>query len=67
MPGRSIKPQRRRSSSNGALVKGVSARLPIDLLKEPTFKQGLQEISRGYSGIYLLYNRRKLYYIGLAV
>jgi hypothetical protein len=44
----------------------VSARLPIDLLEEPTFKQGLQEITRDYSGIYLLYNRNKLYYIGLA-
>ncbi len=41
-------------SSKGALVKGVSARLPIDLLEEATFKQGLQEITRGYSGIYLL-------------
>ena len=56
----------RKSSSKGALVKGVSPRLPIDLLEEPTFKQGLQEITRGFSGIYLLYKRDKLYYIGLA-
>jgi hypothetical protein len=35
-----------------ALVKGVSARLPIELLDEPSFKSGLQEITRGYSGIY---------------
>jgi hypothetical protein len=32
-------------------------------LDEPSFKIGLQEITRGYSGIY---KRNKLYYIGLA-
>lgn len=48
------------------MVKGVSARLPIELLDEPTFKQGLQDITRGYSGLYLLYRRKRLYYIGLA-
>jgi len=56
----------RKKSSKGALVKGVSARLPIDLLEDPTFKVGLQEITRGYSGIYLLYKHKTLYYIGLA-
>lgn len=62
---RKTRPKKLRSSK-GALVKGVSARLPIDLLAEPTFKQGLQEITRGYSGIYFLYKRDRLYYIGLA-
>jgi hypothetical protein len=57
---------RKKKSSKGALVKGVSARLPIELLDEPTFKHGLQEITRGHSGIYFLYKRRTLYYIGLA-
>lgn len=59
-------PKRKKSSSKGALVKGVSAQLPIVILDEPTFKQGLQEITRGYSGLYFLYNRKRLYYIGLA-
>jgi hypothetical protein len=59
-------PKRRKASSKGALVKGVSAKLPIDLLDEPAFKQGLQEITRGYSGLYFLYRRNTLYYIGLA-
>ena len=40
--------------------------MPVELLDEPTFKQGLQEITRGYSGIYFLYKRNTLYYIGLA-
>ncbi len=56
----------RKRSNKGALVKGVSARLPVDLLGEPSFKVGLQEITRGYSGIYLLYRRKSLYYVGLA-
>ena len=57
---------RRRKSNKGALVKGVSARLPVELLDEPSFKEGLQEITRGYSGLYFLYKRKTLYYIGLA-
>ena len=57
---------RKKKSTKGALVKGVSARLPIELLDEPTFKHGLQEITRGYSGLYFLYKRKTLYYIGLA-
>lgn len=57
---------RRKRSSKGALVKGVSARLPVELLDDPTFKHGLQEITRGYSGIYFLHSRKTLYYIGLA-
>lgn len=56
----------RRKSSKGALIKGASRPLPIDLLYEPSFRQGLQDMMKGYSGIYLLYRRKSLYYIGLA-
>jgi len=63
---RAPKQHRRKKSNKGALVKGVSKKLPVDILWEPSFKVGLKEISRGYSGIYLLYKRRKLYYVGLA-
>jgi hypothetical protein len=56
----------RKKSNKGALVKGVSKRLPLELLNEPSFKHGLQEITKGYSGIYLLYRRKRLYYVGLA-
>jgi hypothetical protein len=64
---RSAPPRKPKKKSNkGALVKGVSARLPIGLLEEPSFREGLQEICRGYSGIYLLYKRKSLYYVGLA-
>lgn len=58
--------QTKKKSSKGALIKGVSRRLPVELLDEPSFREGLQEITRGYSGIYLLYKRKSLYYIGLA-
>ena len=55
-----------RRSHKGALIKGMSKRLPIDLLNEPSFKEGLDEIMRGYAGVYALYNKGKLYYVGLA-
>jgi hypothetical protein len=52
-------------SRKGALIKGASRPLPIDLLKEQSFRVGLHEIMRGYSGLYVLYKRSRLYYIGL--
>jgi len=58
--------KRRQKSTKGALVKGVSRKLPVSLLDEPSFREGLQEITRDYSGIYLLYKRKRLYYVGLA-
>jgi len=58
------KPKNR--SSKGALIKGMSQPLPADLLKEASFKDGLDEIMRGYAGVYALYRKRKLYYVGLA-
>ena len=34
--------------------------------RRQAFKQGLQDITRGYSGIYLLYRSKQLYYVGPA-
>ncbi|MCG7853431.1 MAG: GIY-YIG nuclease family protein [Methanosarcinaceae archaeon] len=56
----------KKKTSKGALIKGVSAKLPIEILNEPSFKLGVQEIMKGYSGIYLLYRHTTLFYIGLA-
>lgn len=56
----------KKRSDKGALIKGMSKSLPADLLKEPSFKKGLDEIMRGYAGVYALYKKGKLYYVGLA-
>ena len=56
----------RRKSTKGALIKGVSQPLPRELLFEPTFREELRGLMHGYSGLYVLYKRRSLYYIGLA-
>ena len=53
-------------SSKGALIKGMSKRLPIELLGDLSFKDGLQGIMRGYAGVYALYKDDQLYYVGLA-
>ncbi|MGA2566443.1 MAG: GIY-YIG nuclease family protein [Pseudolabrys sp.] len=53
-------------SNKGALIKGMSNRLPIELLGDISFKEGLQKIMRGYAGVYALYKGKKLYYVGLA-
>lgn len=62
------KPQRkaRRRPTKGALIKGVSQQLPRELLDEATFREELRSLMRGYSGLYVLYSRKTLYYIGLA-
>jgi len=56
----------RRRSAKGALIKGVSQPLPRELLFEATFREELRGLMRGYSGLYVLYKRKRLYYIGLA-
>ncbi len=52
-------------SPKGALIKGMSKQLPSDILDNPLFTRRLKEIMRGYAGIYALYRRKKLYYVGL--
>lgn len=53
------------SSGKGALIKGMSGRWPSDLFDSPLFKERLEELMRRYAGIYALYRRNTLYYVGL--
>ena len=57
--------KRRSNSRKGALIKGMSRKLPGDILIDPVFKEKLEELMKGYSGIYALYRGEKLYYVGL--
>ena len=58
--------QRRRPNSNrGRLIKGMTNKLPYELLNDPTFKGEVKKIMKGYAGIYALYKDEKLYYVGL--
>ena len=56
----------RRKPSKGALIKGMSERLPISLLDINDFREGLKEIMAGYAGVYALYRGKRLHYVGLA-
>jgi hypothetical protein len=56
---------RKSRSSKGALIKGMSRRLSSELLDDPLFRKSLQEIMRGFAGIYALYRGKRLYYTGL--
>ena len=62
-----LRPKRRRkkSTGKGALIKGMTKRLPSEILANPLFRVGLQGVMRGYAGIYALYRGPKLYYVGL--
>ena len=66
MHKQSPKGRPRRRPTKGALIKGVSQQLPRELLFDPTFREELRGLMRGYSGLYVLYKRKRLYYIGLA-
>lgn len=54
-----------RKSTKGALIKGMTKRLPSAMIDNPVFKAGLKKIMKGYSGIYALYRKNRLYYVGL--
>jgi len=56
---------KRKKSSKGALIKGMSRNLPSEILTDQVFKKKLEELMRGYAGIYALYKGEKLYYVGL--
>ena len=58
--------RKRRESYKGALIKGMTRRLPIQLLGDLSFQEGLEKIMRGYAGVYALYRGKRLYYVGLA-
>ena len=57
--------KKRKRTTKGALIKGMTKRLPSDILENAVFRRRLRQIMRGYSGIYALYRKGKLYYVGL--
>jgi hypothetical protein len=59
------KKRKKKKSSKGALIKGMSKRLPSEILDNNVFRKRLKEIMKGYAGIYALYKREELYYVGL--
>src|SRR5438034_4442364 len=56
---------KQKNTKKGALIKGMSRRLPSEILENPVFKERLQRLLRKDAGIYALYREDKLYYIGL--
>jgi hypothetical protein len=58
---------KKNSSGKGALIKGMSRRLPGELLKDPLFRVRLKGIMRRQAGIYALYDGDTPYYKGLTV
>ncbi len=52
-------------TTKGALIKGMSRKLPSGILDNVVFKAGLKELLKEYSGIYALYRKDRLYYVGL--
>ena len=55
----------KKKTTKGALIKGMTKKLPHEILKNSVFKEGLKETMKGYSGIYALYRKENVYYVGL--
>jgi hypothetical protein len=64
--GKSRQRRKKKNSNKGALIKGMTRRLPVQLLGDLSFEEGLEKIMRKYAGVYALYKGEKLYYVGLA-
>ena len=58
-------PKAKHSGTRGALIKGMSRRLPSQILDSEVFRERLRKLLRHYSGIYALYKGDRLYYVGL--
>lgn len=65
MAGRKAKRTKKKKTTKGTLIKGMTKKLPSEILGNPVFKKRLKEIMKGYSGIYALYHKDRLYYVGL--
>jgi len=57
--------KKKSKSTKGALIKGMSNHLPSEILESNVFEEHLRQIMRRYAGIYILYKKENLYYIGL--
>ena len=56
---------KKKRTTRGALIKGMSRRLPSEILDNPVFEERLKALLRKDAGIYALYEDDKLYYVGL--
>ena len=65
MAARRKQKRQKKRSDKGALLKGMSRRLPSELIGDLTFEVGLSKIMRNQSGVYALYDGDELYYVGL--
>ncbi len=57
--------RKRKKSTKGRLIKGMTKKLPAEILNNPYFTKKARELMKNYAGIYALYNGDKLYYVGL--
>ena len=57
--------RRPKRPTKGALIKGMSKRLPAEILADASFKEGLHAIMKGFAGVYVLYHGDRPYYVGL--
>ncbi|HQR19742.1 MAG TPA: GIY-YIG nuclease family protein [Burkholderiaceae bacterium] len=55
----------KKRTTKGALIKGMTKQLPSEILASPIFRRKLQDLMKGYAGIYALYHHDKPYYVGL--
>ncbi len=60
------KGKRKKPSTKGRLVKGYIPPISKGFLEFDTFRKGMGDILKGNSGVYVLYKKKKLYYVGIA-
>ncbi len=57
---------KRKKSGKGKLVKGYIPSISRDFLEFSVFRDEIGKMLKGNSGVYVLYKKNKLYYVGIA-
>lgn len=56
----------KKSSTKGALIKGVSRMVPLEVIDNRIFAEHLRQLMKRYAGVYILYRKKKVHYVGLS-
>lgn len=58
--------RKKKKGNRGNLIKGMTNKFPAHIFDNEHFEAALEKVLKKYSGIYVLYNNDKPYYVGLA-
>ena len=55
-----------KKNNKSLLIKGSLERIPAEVIEDASFRKRLRQTMKGWSGIYALYKKDRVYYVGKA-